>query len=636
MAQMATTPLFSTSNMQLPAIQTSLPMQLKPYENAIITGVANTIVNSCTNRGPCTFLFNLCSSEGWQSKFFYDAVGFAADAFMVLVNQGNHPNQILDMAVITGTNVIAEQALRAFPAARNYMNPDMVSGLSEWMFQHSQLINLVFAGAAAPPQQMAPQVTGYGTTMAVNPQFNQPQQPQQMNIRHSPTAARLDQAQQPPTMPFTANNTPQPQQQVVQQPVVDRPGIIRRDVSEPRPVQPRLAQIDTPLEKGSWSAHPNQPHPFAVEAGISFEFNHTTKHIEKIDMDKNKHVIPAALEAILKQNVRPEFSSRTSALQSSFSELSVASKKVEELEYKDISEEQRVAEAEQITNFYGTSIKVSYRHGSFLSQMIFEQRLTHELRCNFLKSENHERTTSCRVYKENYIVGKPILCTQGLGDYLREAASTCFTFKDLSDSLKAILDNPLTSNLDRKAILDIDMDLTRELAYFIRTEMSVQDVNFDSFIDDASSLINYLTTKRAPLYGKTLSKEQKSFIHRFFTPCNAQERQALIDTVFGVDEETDLSNVFMFKRLYTVIIGDIIADELNLQLHPEHSTMVLERQMPALHNFIKENLQQSKVATVDCLAHLYFITTDNRVYEFQMSPYGPNPMIVEADLRLLD
>jgi hypothetical protein len=249
----------------------------------------------------------------------------------------------------------------------------------------------------------------------------------------------------------------------------------------------------------------------------------------------------------------------------------------------------------------------------FLDQAMFEASLRYKE-----YNLNHKEHKS-NVYRCFLAINKPVITDEDYHIYVDSLRQTK-SFAELSTRLKAMgtTINDKEEGINGLSVigflLNVDRTLTGMVNSFLRHELTLPEINIDSFAGDVNDLPNFLENKYSKKYKDAFVEWERNIMQRLFV--YHDNRDNLYDRLLD-DKQKDLGiKVTFIPETYSATFISSTYDELNLNFDKKETLLLDGRKQKVLYKAAQSIYYQKEGGARDSVVD-YVITSDNvrlRVY----------------------
>ncbi len=246
--------------------------------------------------------------------------------------------------------------------------------------------------------------------------------------------------------------------------------------------------------------------------------------------------------------------------------------------------------------------------------------------CRFLHLvlKDKESTVRCETS-----IRKVFFASEKLLDTFK-ALTEAESFRQLSNLIRTKLLNKEADKETLEFTAALDRYLRNRLIHVLRYQLGISNLSFDSFIEDAESLGDFIKEKYGDKFRQALQNYERTFIQTYL---NTPEVYSCDTKVVGTEEVSAVSSLVV-EEFITVTYVDITADQLNVALSKNTPNLVSRVTLPQLFKFIEDTIGAYWQSTLNYAGH-YFITNDDRRFQINIGFMGtkdiPSLLIHEVE-----
>jgi hypothetical protein len=631
-----------------------LPM-FSQYIVSVAAMVANEASAKATIHPGRVFLFNQLSDNNYANQKFVNAVELVFDLVVLALfkREANSIDTAIPIAVGQAMALCSAVNFSLYPDLRQHVDQNIYAdAVTKVNMMQSLLQEITHAKTAFMQQQgmgqpmMGQPMMGHGQPMMSSgpnmgpmssgnnfPQGRMyptnPQMPQQAFQGHSVFNSTPGQmpgmapAQQGPVDVVSGSgkydylknsiNTPTPPAAPVHS-AVNQSAFFNTRVPAPEPV---VAPVVMQQENLEWRPSILQSHPLTCDTRYQKVINSKIKHtdnneyvvsiiinLSEEEMDQKRHTIGFVDRAVTSV-VPSNFNTRQEAFADG------VGKFIERNEQS--RNENEVTETEEMVDYQYGATSVA---DTFLSSAIFRGRV-------LAKKVLQQKESDMTAFGMNLILASPVLVDTEqsvLFDQLDSASS----YARLQSILKTALTSPASSNVSKQLAARVEKLFTKEINSLLRNSLSVPH-NMDSFIEDATDMIQFLQDKEGSAIAEAYRSAEVSFSNKYLN-------QLLLDEVItdslkqGLDltiddahagaryAEGDSLECAFLTQCYSLTFLQVNSTDISVDTSGKIAGALTEQYTPVLYNLAK-NIFSTKSENDQLTAHTLIITNDNVIYE---------------------
>jgi hypothetical protein len=239
--------------------------------------------------------------------------------------------------------------------------------------------------------------------------------------------------------------------------------------------------------------------------------------------------------------------------------------------------------------------------------------------------------TDCKLYQRLALTAKPVIIGSNLYHHLLDLSENVTTVEALISGLRRFNTvSAVKTNLDKKAMFEIDTYLARSLANELSIQLGI-GVKMTSLIDDYQGFAEYLV-KEGPLRVKAWKQNEQRFLKRFFSFfADAQTRDSFDEIP---DPLIETFGVALLARRVCITTIDVLSKELGVELTGNAGNKIDSTNFPILYKLISKTCE----LVVDdwAITHNLIVTTDNQIFQVDRSWFNKDVMLMaRKDLALI-
>lgn len=463
-----------------------------------------------------TFLFNQCGVNGFQNSEFASVVMTALEYLAYLANSGgaSDPNMAIRKAAQDTVSFMAALNVRKYPALSQYCdmnnvqivlnNFDMIcnqirNSMQQPMYPgvQQQFGNPGYGGFNTFGNQSYHRASGMGgnSGLFVSATGQMPQNPNnpivERNYYGSNNAGNTAPIQEQPPMNNVVNN-PSPQKAVV-------------DHLESKDIHCDLEEANkkwTPVNACMIRPAYEPSHQELVVSKTDAGYFYSVKEV----MDESKHRL-TPLFGVSKFNTQLKPAANKPQIE----------KAVEES--KTTSGEDVTLENFSRIKLELTPVEIGY-DSAWISGIIEMKRR---------QKEKENQDTEISIIQWSNIIATPIILSKDEAKQIRVLADM--------DCKKFILEISKQTVLKPSTLEIIDRILTKSINEVIKYNMSIPRLSVESFIDDFSDLINYVSNKYGDMAGAKLFNHATKLLNRKLTLVSDNEAKEITNDIYNTEDE---------------------------------------------------------------------------------------------------
>lgn len=610
-----------------------LPM-VQPMVPAIAGELAATFADLATTAA-AMFVLNVVGQNNYANEDFYSAVESVIELLechIANTNQTQGVGGIVASLCVQVANVVRAKNIIGIPQiqqlvgqqgvweAQNFVNStgaQMSAALNQWRQRKAQSNYRASANIGGQPQG-APQnfnpgqAVGFGSFNVTNPNYRGNTMGTPFGAPNNPELDRFNEKYSDPAVPEPVAAPRQQFHQAVDPEVATKP-----EPTEYRNV-PVLSK-DTDGGPAYKQTEPSEGYFTEVEIidlgenDFAFNFNKVPEQTEESKLDRFKHSTALAIV----DSVPASANSREQALAESTQKLIESAKiLLKASDGPDVNADEIEERVKDCTS----------------DNWITTESIEHAINLvRQAQASNNGYETNCKLYQRLALTAKPVIIGSNLYHHLLDLAENVTTVDSLISGLNRFNTvSQVKSNLDKKAMYEIDTYLARALANELTIQLGIS-VKMTSILNDYQSFTAFLN-KEGALHVKTWKKNEERFIRRFFSFFMDAETRNSFDEI--PDPLVETYGVALLARRVCITTIDCLSRELGMELQGNVGNKVDSANFPILYKLISRTCD----LVVDhwSLSHNLVVTTDNQIFQIDRSWFNRDVMLMaRKDLAMI-
>lgn len=650
----------------VPAIQ--VPPEIQAYLPHIASELATEASMTARETPLRMFCFNLLSYNNWVNTEYAELVSDVAFNAALDLRKGLAASvaQILPMKVADGYRLWISAKLHQYPELKSQLTPQMVDATLNYLGIYNALKQEILMMKNNLGLNGSMPVMGYGQPQyapqyAVQAQYPQPPMQQPYMGQYPPQGYGAPPGMMyPPRAPEygssvygpqgasqAAMNRFQPQDTQTRlgaptaptaglnAPTVNQAAYFDRYNSQVQSAQQRHYQpspsVPTPVmetppmmqyTREDWIPSIQQPYRMLVDTfryETYYERNGDTvieliKPLEN-PMNREQHAI-----SLLGKSFPLDGVLRQEQIYSAGKDLAA----IQRRDLEDVINADNMADIENI-DVIQTYVDTTWAVDALLEDAILRTRLAYR--------KHRQTATGCGIYRSFATIARAV-------DTL-ESYSTAFndvmeqrTLLDVAKKLRSIglvCADVTGDNADRHLDMalycyEIDSWLTETVNRFLKHNLSLKQLSIDSFTDDIADLRPYLQDHFNSNYATAYDRFEYDLLgRRKMNPVDDEALQSLKES-FDVKEEDGFTLSFIPVN-YSLTYVDVVSKELRLNLQPDESLLIQERQTPVMYELASSLFNQMEAWPYIAFNNL-LITKDFKQYRLYKGYLGIDSYLI--------
>ena len=570
------------------------------YAGYVCAGLANVVSNNLWN-APRIFAFNMMAANNWQNANFAELVNVAFTILDLTMRQnyGRVDINTIDAIIEQSVTLVVSKLTCSYDAFKNICQPQEYNAA----MQNLQKLNSYFN-----VMQTQPGVHG----------FQQPQQPQHQFGRAAPGIQNaIGGGGGGMNMGSTQTN---------RDPISQSKFFTKS--SAPVKQNMQQAEVAETLTVKDWKSSESQPYrnffnPLLETAtyerlkdGNVIE---TITPIQENNVDRDKH----RLVATLGNNLRIGSTERIIEIGANAVDLSAIRPRELEKANKDQDTEPDV----YVSQFIYPKVLVD----AYKDAAIFTGRLQ--------QFKHQDNSLGPSVYRCFATVFSPQITVDSYNEILerlekaKHFADVASILATSASGLQTSLSLDIGSQEEKNKFIDlgiylssIDDMMTGLVNSFLKNELSLENVNIDSFTSDVADIPGYLERRFNDRYLQAFLRYEKDIMNSLFSGVKVSSVEDQLYNIVFTEQSENLKFSFVPEQ-YSFTYLNVLAKELNLDNVEATATMISESRSPILFDVVQSLFRQCEGMPI-FPAHNLLITKDQKIFKLHKGYLSSNSYLI--------